>query len=183
MPPVWRHLAPCQPILPADGERRPQATVEEAACVLEAPSTDLKATAAHSGQCPVPPITLYDNAPGGVGLGARPQEEQALKDCLEAVQQRASGNAAAMAPTSRYGRLRSCRHNLPIDTYNEIQQCATWQNRSCGGDSSQEKGSRRANNPLQPTASWLASLASVAAAEGGAVSLPTPCRTRWTGGT
>jgi hypothetical protein len=88
------------------------AVVEGAAEVLEVPSTDLSATVAHSEQYPVPPVILYDNVPGGAGLVARLQEEEVLKDCLEAVQKRVGGNCGCDESTSCYGCLRSYRNQF-----------------------------------------------------------------------
>ena len=88
------------------------AVVEGAAEVLEVPSTDLNATVARSEQYPVPPIILYDNVPGGAGLVARLEEEEVLKDCLEAAQKRVSGNCGCDESTSCYGCLRNYRNQF-----------------------------------------------------------------------
>jgi len=88
------------------------ALVEGAAEVLEVPSIDLSATVAHSEQCPLPPIILYDNVPGGAGLVTRLEGEEVLKDCLEAAQKRVSGNCGCDEKTSCYGCLRSYRNQF-----------------------------------------------------------------------
>lgn len=88
------------------------ALVEEAAEVLEVPSTDLSATVSHSEQSPVPPIILYDNVPGVAGLVARLEGEDVLKLCLEAAQKRVGGNCGCDENTSCYGCLRSYRNQF-----------------------------------------------------------------------
>ncbi len=88
------------------------ALVEGAAEVLEVPSTDLSATVAYSVQCPVLPIILYDNVPGGAGLVARLEREEVLRTCLEAAQKRVGGNCGCEENTSCYGCLRSYRNQF-----------------------------------------------------------------------
>jgi len=47
-------------------------SLEGAAEVLEVPSTDLNATVAYAaGTDALPPIIIYDDVPGGAGLGRR----------------------------------------------------------------------------------------------------------------
>ena len=83
------------------------AIVEGAAEVLEAPSTDLNTTVAHSDQQKMPPIILYDNVPGGAGLVARLENEDMMRKCLEAALSRVSGACGCALNASCYGCLRS----------------------------------------------------------------------------
>jgi hypothetical protein len=88
------------------------ALVEGAAEILEVPSSDLSATVAHIAQCPLPPIILYDNVPGGAGLVARLEEGAVLRACLEAAHARVRGNCGCDESTSCYGCLRSYRNQF-----------------------------------------------------------------------
>ncbi len=87
------------------------AIVEGAAEVLEVPSTDLSATVIHSSTG-VPPIVLYDNVPGGAGLVARLEEQNVLKDCLQAASKRVEGGCGCAPNTSCYGCLRHYRNQF-----------------------------------------------------------------------
>jgi hypothetical protein len=87
------------------------AVVEGAAEVLEVPSNDLSTTV-HSGQHEVPPIILYDNVPGGAGLVARLEQEDVLRNCLQAALKRVEGGCGCAPNTSCYGCLRSYRNQF-----------------------------------------------------------------------
>jgi len=110
------------------------ALVEGAAEVLEVPSVDLSATVAYSERHPVLPIILYDNVPGGAGLVARLEAEDALKACMEFAQKRVSGQCGCDENTSCYGCLRSYRNQFahqnlqrgPVMNYLEALRSA-WQ--------------------------------------------------------
>jgi hypothetical protein len=88
------------------------ALVEGAAEILEVPSSDLSAMVAHIAQCPLPPLILYDNVPGGAGLVARLEEGEVLRACLEAAHARVRGNHGCDESTSCYGCLRSYRNQF-----------------------------------------------------------------------
>jgi hypothetical protein len=87
------------------------AVVEGAAEVLEVPSNDLSTTV-HRGQHEVPPIILYDNVPGGAGLVARLEQEDVLRNCLQAALKRVEGGCGCAPNTSCYGCLRSYRNQF-----------------------------------------------------------------------
>lgn len=74
---------------------------------LEVPSTDLSATVGHPEAEGLPPIILYDNAPGGAALVARLEEEDTLRACLEAARARVDGACGCGEDDSCYGCLRS----------------------------------------------------------------------------
>ena len=88
------------------------ALLQGAAAVLEVPPNDLNTTVAYSGDTPIPPITLYDNVPGGAGLVARLEEKDILHACLEAALERVSGSCGCGENDSCYGCLRSYRNQF-----------------------------------------------------------------------
>jgi hypothetical protein len=87
------------------------AIVEGAAEVLEVPSTDLSATVTHS-PTGLPPIILYDDVPGGAGLVARLEDEEVLRECLQAALRRVEGGCGCAPNTSCYGCLRHYRNQF-----------------------------------------------------------------------
>jgi hypothetical protein len=88
------------------------ALIEGTAAVLEVPAADLNATVAFDAELPVPPIILYDNAPGGAGLVARLGEAETLRASLEAARQRVVGGCGCDLQASCYGCLRSYRNQF-----------------------------------------------------------------------
>ncbi|MEW6047023.1 MAG: DEAD/DEAH box helicase [Bacillota bacterium] len=74
---------------------------------LEVPSTDLNATVGYPEGEGLPPIILYDNAPGGAALVARLEEEDTLRACLEAARARVDGACGCGEDDSCYGCLRN----------------------------------------------------------------------------
>ena len=76
------------------------------------PSTDLNATVAHGDARFVLPIIIYDNVPGGAGLGARLEDKTVLRACLDAALKRVGGNCGCDEGTSCYGCLRSYRNQF-----------------------------------------------------------------------
>ncbi len=88
------------------------AVVEGAAEILEVPTVDLSATVAHSQLSTVPPIVIYDNVPGGAGLVARLEEEDVMRNCLQAALRRVDGRCGCAENTSCYGCLRGYRNQF-----------------------------------------------------------------------
>ncbi|NPV81718.1 MAG: DEAD/DEAH box helicase [Firmicutes bacterium] len=75
--------------------------------VLEVPSTDISTTVGYAEGTDIPPIVLYDNVPGGAGLVARLEDEEAMRSAVEAALQRVSGRCGCGYNDSCYGCLRS----------------------------------------------------------------------------
>lgn len=89
------------------------ALLQGAAAVLEIPPNDLNTTVRYnSSDSAIPPITLYDNVPGGAGLVARLEEKDILHACLEAALERVSGSCGCGENDSCYGCLRSYRNQF-----------------------------------------------------------------------
>lgn len=91
------------------------ALVEGAAEVLNVPSTDLSAVVGHSSDDALPPIIIYDNFPGGAGLVAKLEDENALKSSLHEALLRVSGGCGCDDDTSCYGCLRNYRNQFAHD--------------------------------------------------------------------
>ena len=75
--------------------------------VLEVSPTDLNATVGHPEGDALPPIILYDNAPGGAALVTRLEEEHTLTACLKTARTRVDGVCGCGENDSCYGCLRS----------------------------------------------------------------------------
>jgi len=83
------------------------ALANAASDTLEVPPTDLSATVGRPQSDRVPPIILYDNAPGGAGLVVRLEDQDVLRACLESARARVSGACGCGDDDSCYGCLRS----------------------------------------------------------------------------
>ncbi|MCR4411410.1 MAG: DEAD/DEAH box helicase [Thermoguttaceae bacterium] len=105
-----RRLENCEPIWFAYALA--YAIVEGAAEILEVPSTDLNTTVGQSLGGRLPPIVLYDAVPGGAGLVAQLEDEEVMKQCLQAAYKRTSGACGCGEDTSCYGCLRSYRNQF-----------------------------------------------------------------------
>lgn len=88
------------------------ALLEGAAEVLEIPPTDINATIATGTHGTYPGIILYDSVPGGAGLVAALEEEELLRECIEAAFGRVSGACGCDEHSSCYGCLRSYRNQF-----------------------------------------------------------------------
>lgn len=94
------------------------AIVEGAAEVLEVPTNDLNATVTFEPGCPIAPLVLYDNVPGGAGLVARLEDKSILLHCLQAALERVSGECGCGEEESCYGCLRSYRNQFAHQNLN-----------------------------------------------------------------